>query len=82
MEHIHFLHEELERMKATSAGTCRANVPTRRQRHYSYNESLDEPAKLIADEPTDIEKGTPAEENESVERIRDNDGAEPPEFEE
>ena len=43
---------------------------------------LDEPAKLIADEPTDIEKGTPAEENELVERIRDNDGAEPPEFEE
>ena len=61
-------------MKATSAGTCRANVPTRRQRHYSYNESLDEPAKLIADEPTDIEKGTPAEENDSVESIRDNDG--------
>jgi len=69
-------------MKATSAGICRAIVPTRRQRHYSYNESLDEPVKLIADEPTDVEKETPAEESESVEGTRENDGAEPPAFEE
>ncbi len=57
-------------------------VPTRRQRHYSYNESLDEDAKLIADEPTDVEKEAPAEENEPVEGNEANNSAIPPAFEE
>ncbi len=54
-------------MNATAAGKRRVIVPKRRQRHYSYNESLDEPAKLIADEPTEVENEAPAEENEPVE---------------
>jgi len=57
-------------------------VPKRRQRHYSYNESLDEDAKLIADEPTDVEKEAPAEENEPVEGNEANNSAIPPAFEE
>jgi hypothetical protein len=69
-------------MKATSAGRSRAIVPRRRQRHYSYDESLDEPAKLIADEPVDVEGEAPAEENEPVEKIENNDPAGPPAFEE
>jgi len=46
-----------------------ATVPKRRQRHYSYDESINEPATLIADEPAEIERETPAEETEPVERI-------------
>jgi hypothetical protein len=68
-------------MIATSGGRQRAVVP-RRQRHYSYNESLDEPAKLIADEPVEVEEEAPAEENEPVERIEVNNSVEPTAFEE
>jgi len=68
-------------MIATSGGRRRAVVP-RRQRHYSYNESLDEPAKLIADEPVEVEEEAPAEENEPVERIEVNNSVEPAAFEE
>lgn len=68
-------------MKATSAGAS-AIVPRRRQRHYSYDESLDESAKLIADEPVEVEKETPAEDREPIERIEPNDSAGPPAFEE
>lgn len=67
-------------MSAKSAN--RAVVPKRRRRHYSYDESLDEPAKLIADEPTEVEEETPAEESEPVERIEADNAAEPPAFEE
>lgn len=42
-------------------------IPRRRQKHHSYDESVDEPAKLIEDEPVDIEEATPLEENEPVE---------------
>jgi hypothetical protein len=58
----------------------RTIVPWRRQRHYSYNESLDEPAMLIADEPAEIEEETPAEENEPIERAETNDSAQTPAF--
>ncbi len=57
-------------------------IPKRRQRHYSYNESLNEDAKLIADEPTDVEKETPAEDNEPIERNEANNSAGAPAFEE
>ncbi len=68
-------------MIATSRGRQRAVVP-RRQRHYSYNEGLDEPAKLIADEPVEVEEEAPTEENEPVERIEVNNSVEPAAFEE
>jgi len=54
-------------MKAAAAALHRAIVPKRRQRHYSYDESLDEPGQLIADESVEIEGETPTEERESVE---------------
>ena len=51
-------------MKIASAATDDAIVPKRRQRHYSYDEGLNEPEKLIADERVEIEHELPAEENE------------------
>ena len=60
----------------------RAIVPKRRQKHYSYGESLDEAGKLIADEPVEIEREVPAKENEPVEGTEANDATGPPAFEE
>jgi hypothetical protein len=57
-------------------------VPKRKQRHYSYDESVDEPAGLIADEPAEIEEEVPAEENEPLERIDDATVLDSPAFEE
>jgi hypothetical protein len=53
----------------------------RKGRRRSYDESVDEPAKLISDEPVDIEKETPAEENEPIERLEPDDPPLPPAFE-
>ena len=61
------VNEEDAQIKIDSVATEREIVPKRRQKHYSYDESLDEPGKLIADEPVEIEREVPAEENESVE---------------
>ena len=69
-------------MKVDSIAMECAIVPKRRQRHYSYDESLDEPGKLIADEPVEIEREIPAEENEPVEGTEANDSTGPPVFEE
>ena len=69
-------------MKIASAATDDAIVPKRRQRHYSYDEALDEPGKLIADEPVEVERELPAEENEPVEETERNDSAGPGAFEE
>jgi len=56
------------------------NGAPRKGRRRSYDESLDEPAKLINDEPVDVEKETPAEENDPVERPEPEDPS-PPAFE-
>lgn len=56
--------------------------PKRRQRHYSYNENVDEPPKLIEDEPVEIEEERPAEEKQPVEKIEDDREPEPPIFRE
>jgi hypothetical protein len=69
-------------MKAEAVAMAHVIVPKKRQKHYSYDESLDEPGKLIADEPVEIECENPAEENESVEGIEANNSEEPPAFEE
>ncbi len=70
-------------MSTAAAGRRRNTiVPKRRRKHYSYDESLDESARLIADEPTAIESETPAEENEPMERAEENIPAETPAFEE
>ena len=57
-------------------------IVPKRQRHYSYDEGLDEPAGVIADEPAEIEGETPAEESVSVERLEVNIPPETPVFEE
>jgi len=59
-----------------------SKIPKRRQKHYSYNESVDESAKLIEDELVDIEKAVPAEENEPLERIDKDTTPDTPAFEE
>jgi hypothetical protein len=48
-------------------------IPKKRQRHYSYDESVDEPAKLIENEPVEVDAEVAAEENEPVERIERED---------
>ena len=47
----------------------------------SYDESLDEPGKLISDEPVEVERETPAQENEPVERPAPDIAPGPPAFE-
>jgi hypothetical protein len=41
----------------------------RRDRHYSYNEGVDEPGQLLDDEPVEIEAEVPADENEPEQRV-------------
>jgi len=68
-------------MKATTARS-ESLIPKRRQKHYSYDESVNKPAKLIEDEPVETEEEVPAEENEPLERIEKSDESEAPAFEE
>jgi hypothetical protein len=44
-------------------------APKKRQRHHSYDEGVDEPASLLEQEAVEIERETPAEEAEMVERV-------------
>ena len=62
--------------------SCSGEIGPKRQKHDSSNENVDKPAKLIADEPVEIESEAPAQENESVERSEDNGKSESPAFEE
>jgi hypothetical protein len=57
-------------------------VPKQRKRHYSYDESIDEPAKVIEEERVEVERELPAEENEPVERIEEDNESDPSAFEE
>ncbi len=68
-------------MKTGIGGESSSIVPKRRQKHHSYDESVDEPAKLIEDEPVEIEEEVPAEENEPLERIEKEDNSDTPAFE-
>lgn len=54
-------------MPASSTGdTQLPRGPKRRERHY-YDESVDEPAQLLEDEPVDVEDAIPAEPVEAIE---------------
>jgi hypothetical protein len=64
-------------MTLSRLASCCAVGPKQRQHHYSYDENVDEPAKLIEDEATEIEQ-----ENESIEGQQDKEKHEPPAFEE
>jgi hypothetical protein len=48
----------------------------------NYDESVDEPAKLIENEPVEVERETPAEDNQPVEQVEDNNESNAPAFEE
>jgi hypothetical protein len=63
------------------ARPCAAG-PKQRQQHYSYDENVDEPARLIEDEATENEHEVPVDENESIEGQQDQEKHEPPAFEE
>jgi hypothetical protein len=56
--------------------------PKRRDKHYSYDESVDEPGKLIEQEAVEIEQEIPAEEKRPIERIKEDSGPGSPAFEE
>lgn len=56
--------------------------PKRKEKHYAYDESVDEPAPLLEDQPVDIERAVPAEENEPVETIEDAGDSTSPIFDE
>jgi hypothetical protein len=69
-------------MQATAGGGTSRVIPKQRKRHHSYDESVDEPAKLIESEPVELEEEVPAEENEPVERIEQDENSDTPAFEE
>jgi len=56
--------------------------PKQRDKHNSYDENVDEPAKLIYHETVEIEREVPAEVNEPVEGIEEENTSKPPAFEE
>jgi hypothetical protein len=56
--------------------------PRGRQRRHSYDEDVNESAKLIEDEPVEVEYEQPAEENSSEQRITPDDPPPPAPFEE
>jgi hypothetical protein len=54
-----------------STSQKRSQPGPKREKHYSYDESIDEAAQLLEDEPVDIEQAIPAEENEPVEHVEE-----------
>jgi hypothetical protein len=56
--------------------------PRRRKSHHSYDESVDEPADLIEGESVEVEEAVPAEDNEPMQTIDENNDTEPPAFSE
>jgi hypothetical protein len=66
---------------ATTLERC-ATIPKRRRKHYSYDESVDEPATLIEEEPVEVEHEIPAEENEPLQTIENDSDRDAPAFEE
>jgi hypothetical protein len=52
----------------------RAEMPPKKwPRHYSYNESVDEPGKLLEQGAVEIEKEVPSEDTESVKTVKPED---------
>jgi hypothetical protein len=56
--------------------------PKKRDKHYSYDESVDEAPKLIDSEAVEIEAEVPSDENEPIENINREEKPLPPTFEE
>ena len=55
-------------------------IPKKRARHHSYDESVDEPAKLLEQEAVEIERETPSEDTAAIEKV-ELDDPEAPAFE-
>ena len=68
-------------MRTTAGGEIDAGLSKRRRRRNAYDESVDEPAKLIEMESVEVESEVPAEENEPVESIERQGKPETPAFE-
>jgi hypothetical protein len=66
--------------QATTGQSTR--IGPKKRRHFSFDESLDEPPGLIEKETVDIEEAVPADENEPVEKGEDSRPPETPAFEE
>src|SRR5208337_5025927 len=60
-------------MRTTAGGEIDAGLSKRRRRRKSYDESVDEPAKLVEIESVEVEAEVPAEENEPVETVERED---------
>lgn len=56
-------------------------VPKKRNPRHSYDENLDEPAKLIESEPVDVEAERPEVENVPVENVDSDEQSSPASFE-
>jgi len=54
----------------------------KQKKHYSYDENVDEPGKLIDKETVYIERETPADDNEPLQQVEDQGKREPPGFQE
>jgi hypothetical protein len=68
-------------MRTMESDQHSSGVPKRRQKHYSYDESVDEPAKLLEEEAVDVEEAAPLEDNESVEGADEQNNGVGPAFE-
>jgi hypothetical protein len=69
-------------MNAHSGAEKNRAGPRKKDKHFSYDESVDEDAKLIDAEPVEVEAEVPAEENEPIEGTTQNDKPPAPAFEE
>jgi hypothetical protein len=67
-------------MQLVSGGSRARRVPKRHQRHFSYDEGVDEAPSLIAVEAADVEAEIPCDENEPVERVERDEASAPPAF--
>ena len=69
-------------MSATTEEKRRTNIPKRKRKHYSCNESVDESPKLIENEPVEVEREIPTEESRPIENIDESKNKDSPAFEE
>ena len=60
-------------MKTSEAHRKAKRIPKKRARHYSYNESVDEPGKVLEEEATDIEREAPLEDAEPIDSVEPED---------
>ena len=60
-------------MHTAKARTEVKTSPKKRPRHYSYDESVDEPGKLLEQGAVEIEKEVPSEDTESVKTVKPED---------